>query len=69
MRLKLFLLLLMTAVLSSSAQKTGIAGTVVDSGTGSPVGGATIMLNSQSIVVTTDPSGELAQLSQVPTNL
>ena len=58
MRLKLFLLLLLTAILPSLAQKTGVAGTVVDSNTGAPVGGATIMLNGQSIFVTTDPAGE-----------
>ena len=58
MRFKLFLLLFLTAVLPSLAQKTGVAGTVVDAYTGAPVAGAGVMLNSQSIYVTTGPSGD-----------
>jgi len=57
MRLKLFLLLLLTAALPSLAQKTGVAGTVVNASTGSPIEGASVMLNSQSIFVTTGPDG------------
>ena len=57
MRLKLFLLLLLTAVLPSLAQKTGVAGTVVDSNTGAPVAGASVMLDNQGLYATTDPSG------------
>ena len=48
MRLKLFLLLLLTAVIPSLAQTTGVAGTVVDSNTGVPVAGATVMLDNMS---------------------
>lgn len=66
MRLKLFLLLLLTAVLPSLAQKTGVAGTVVDSNTGAPVGGATVMLSGQSIFVTTDPSGDFRISNAAP---
>ena len=58
MRLKLFLLLLLTAVIPSLAQTTGVAGTVVDSNTGVPVSGATVMLDNQGLQATTDPSGE-----------
>lgn len=58
MRLKLFLLLLLTAVIPSLAQTTGVAGTVVDSNTGVPVAGATVMLDNQGLQATTDPSGE-----------
>ena len=58
MRFKLFLLLIMAAVLPSMARPTGVAGTVVDAATGAPLGGASIMLNNQSIFVTSGPSGE-----------
>ena len=57
MRLKLFLLLLLTAVLPSLAQSTGVAGTVADSNTGAPVAGASVMLDNQGLYATTDPSG------------
>ena len=57
MRLELFLLLLLTAALPSLAQKTGLSGTVVNGYTGQPVEGASVMLNNQSIFVTTGPDG------------
>ena len=57
MRLKLFLLLLLAAILPSFAQSTGVAGTVVDSNTGAPVAGASVMLDNQGLYATTDPSG------------
>ena len=57
MRLKLFLLLLLTAVLPSLAQSTGVAGTVVDSNTGAPVAGASVMLDNQGLYATTAPPG------------
>ncbi len=60
MRLKLFLLMLLTVTLPSLAQKTGVAGTVVDSNTGAPVVGASVMLENQSIVVMTGPAGDFA---------
>ena len=55
MRIKLFLLLLLTAALPSLAQK--VAGTVVDATTGLPVEGATVILDPQGLTTTTDPSG------------
>ncbi|MDE6327901.1 MAG: carboxypeptidase-like regulatory domain-containing protein, partial [Duncaniella sp.] len=60
MRLKLFLLLLLAATLPSLAQKTGITGTVVDSDTGSPVAGATVILDNQGLSVTTDATGSFS---------
>ncbi len=66
MRLKLFLLLLLTAVLPSLAQKTGVAGTVVDANTGSPVSGASVMLDGQGIMTTTDVSGEFRISNATP---
>ncbi len=60
MRFKLFLLLLLTAALPALAQKTGITGTVVDSDTGSPVAGATVILDNQGISATTDASGSFS---------
>lgn len=57
MRLKLFLLLLLAVTLPSFAQKTGVAGTVVDSNTGAPVRGASVILDNQGLTVTTDPAG------------
>ncbi len=60
MRLKLFVLLLLTAALPMLAQKTGLTGTVVDAYTGAPVKGANVMLNSQSIFVTAGPSGDFS---------
>ncbi len=66
MRLKLFLLMLLSAVLPSLAQKTGVAGTVVDSNTGSPVAGASVMLENQSIVVTTGAAGDFSITSAAP---
>ena len=57
MRLKLFLLLLLTAVLPSLAQSTGVAGSAADPHTGAPVAGASVMLDNQGLYATTDPSG------------
>ncbi len=57
MRLKLFLLLLLAVTLPSFAQKTGVAGTVVDSNTGAPVRGASVILDNQGLTVTTAPAG------------
>jgi len=50
--------MLVAAVMPSLAQKTGVTGTVVDASTGSPVGGASVMLNNQSIFVTAGPGGD-----------
>ena len=66
MRLKLFLLLLLAAVVPSLAQTTGVAGKVVDATSGSPVSGATVILDSQNITVTTGPSGDFRITTATP---
>lgn len=58
MRLKLFLLLMLTVCLPGFAQKAGITGKVVNASTGQPVAGAIVMLDGQGLSVTTGPSGE-----------
>lgn len=58
MRLKLFLFLLLSATVPTIAQSTGLSGIVIDAGTGSPISGATVMLNEQGILVTTGPAGD-----------
>lgn len=57
MRIKLFLLMLMMAALPSLAQKTGVSGIVVDSRTGAPIEGATVMLDNQALSAITDAGG------------
>lgn len=66
MRIKLFLLLLLTVTLPSLAQSTGVAGTVVDSNTGAPVTGASVMLDNQGIYTTTGPSGDFVITNAKP---
>lgn len=66
MRIKLFLLLLLTVTLPSLAQSTGVAGTVVDSNTGVPVAGASVMLDNQGIYTTTGPSGDFVITNAKP---
>ncbi|MBD5202265.1 MAG: TonB-dependent receptor [Bacteroidales bacterium] len=66
MRLKLFLLMMLAAVIPALAQKTGVAGTVVDSNTGSPVAGASVMLENQSIIVTTGAAGDFTITTATP---
>lgn len=58
MKVKLFLLLLITIVLPVSAQNTGVRGVVVDAGSGVPVAGATVLLQEQGISATTGPAGD-----------
>ena len=58
MRLKLLMLLVLSAVLPAIAQNTGISGVVVDAKTGSPIAGASVMLTEQGIIVTTGPAGD-----------
>lgn len=60
MRIKLFMLLLLTAVLPSLAQQAGVSGTVIDATTGNPVAGAAVMLNDQGVVVITGPAGDFS---------
>ncbi|MDE6176197.1 MAG: TonB-dependent receptor, partial [Paramuribaculum sp.] len=58
MRLKLFLLLLVAAAIPSLAQQSStVKGKLVDSATGAPIAGATVMLDAGGQVVTTGPDG------------
>ena len=60
MRLKLFLLALITAILPMAAQTPLVAGAVVNSETGSPVTGATVTLRSANTSATTNFNGEFS---------
>lgn len=57
MRIKLFLLTLLTVALPGLAQQSGLRGVVVDSATGVPVAGAAVMLNDRGAVAMTGPDG------------
>ena len=65
MKIKLFLLLLIFAVLPAAAQRTGLRGAVVDA-TGAPVPGATVLLTSQGISATTGPGGDFLISNAAP---
>ncbi len=58
MRVKLFLLLLLSATFPMLAQS--ITGVVVDGSTGSPIAGASVMLRDQSAYATTGNSGDFS---------
>ncbi len=58
MRLKLFLSLLLTAVLTTMAQTAVVTGSVIDADTGSPIAGAVVTIPDQGISVTTGPAGD-----------
>ena len=59
MRLKLFLLLLLTAFMPVMAQSTAtVVGVVVNGNTGSPVSGATVMLRDAGLTVSTGFNGD-----------
>lgn len=60
MRIKLFLLLLLTAAFPILAQQSGLRGVVIDASTGNPVSGAAVMLNDRGVVVTTGPAGDFS---------
>ena len=68
MRIKLFLLLILTAFLPLAAQQATVKGVVIDSATGKPVEGALVMINSQGITVVTGPNGEFVFSSANPGN-
>ena len=53
----MFLLLALMLAVPAMAQRTGIKGIVVDSKTGVPVQGATVMLDGQGVSATTMPDG------------
>ena len=57
MRLKMFLLLALMLAVPAMAQRTGIKGIVVDSKTGVPVQGATVMLDGQGASATSTLDG------------
>ena len=44
MKLKLFITLLLLAVMPAFAQNTGVSGVVVDADSGQPIAGATVLL-------------------------
>lgn len=66
MRLKLFLLLLLSAALPVLAQTASVAGVVVDANTGTPVSGATVMLRDQGLASTTGPAGDFRISNAAP---
>lgn len=68
MRIKLFLLMLLTATFPLLAQQATVKGTVVDATTGSPVAGAAVMLNDQGTVVVTGPAGDFSISNVNPGN-
>ncbi|MBQ3959616.1 MAG: TonB-dependent receptor [Muribaculaceae bacterium] len=57
MKRKLFLLLSLLVSMSVLAQ-TGLKGVVINSKTGAPIAGATVMLDDQGLTVTTGPNGD-----------
>jgi hypothetical protein len=60
MRLKLFLLVLLTAFLPIVAQTSNVVGVVVNGSTGSPVSGATVMLRGTSVTAITNSTGDFS---------
>ena len=58
MKLKLFLLLLLTTSLPALAQNASVTGSVVDSDTGNPIGGAVVTMLESGLTVTTGPGGD-----------
>ena len=68
MRLKLFFLLTLMAVLPALAQQVGLYGVVVGSRSGQPVSGATVLLDQQGNTVTTGPNGDFQISDAQPGN-
>ncbi len=60
MRIKLFLMLLLVAVMPALAQTASLTGRVVDADTGNPIAGATVSISGQGAMVTTGPSGDFS---------
>lgn len=58
MRLKLFLFMLLSAMLPMTAQTAAIVGKVVDSTSGSPVAGATVSLRDKGLSSQTNFNGD-----------
>jgi outer membrane receptor protein involved in Fe transport len=66
MRLKLFLLLLLSVTIPSLAQTASVTGRVVDADTGNPVSGATVTLGDRGINVTTGIAGDFSISKTLP---
>ncbi|MCM1110094.1 MAG: TonB-dependent receptor [Clostridium sp.] len=66
MKLRFLTLLALSTTLSLAARETTLRGTVVDASTGRPVAGATVMLEEQGVVVTTDPNGVFLLTADAP---
>lgn len=64
MRLKLFLLVILAAVLPSIAQTSNVVGVVLNGSTGSPLRGATVMLRSADKYTRSTNSGNFALSAQ-----
>lgn len=69
MRLKLFLLALLTAILPMAAQTPLVAGVVVNAETGAPVSGAAVVLRSSQSSATTNFSGEFSMTARPGTDM
>lgn len=65
MRLKLFLLLLLSATFPIFAQNASVVGVVVDASTGTPVEGASVVLRDQSASALTGAMGDFS-ISNIP---
>ncbi len=69
MRLKLFLLLILTAVLPGLAQTASVSGSIVNADTGMPVKGAIVAIKSQGKSVTTGVAGDFRISNALPGNV
>lgn len=65
MKVKLFLLLLLTATFPALAQRAMVTGSVVEADTGNPIAGALVSLQGQGATVTTGPAGDF-MISKAP---
>ncbi len=65
MKLKLFLMLLLSVALPTVAQKASVTGRVIDSATGNPVAGAIVRLGDKGTTVSTGISGDFS-ISNAP---
>ena len=69
MRLKLFLLALLAAVLPMVAQTSNVVGVVVNGSTGAPVSGASVTLQQSGATATTNFSGDFSVTARGTTDL
>lgn len=63
MKLKLFITLLLLAVMPAFAQNTGVSGVVVDADSGQPIAGATVLLQQEAAPL---PARTATSASQPP---